>query len=171
MKKKIIRRTSRAFLYMAILGFIFLINSCSNKATSSSDDNGAKPQSMIPDAPKDDGQGVGRFKNVAVGTLDEKMATQGKLVFEAKCTACHNTTAIKKVGPGLKDVTQRRQPAWILNQITNPAEMIQKDPTAKELLGQYLTQMTFQDVTDDQARQILEFLRQNDNTGNEEAKK
>jgi cytochrome c2 len=83
-------------------------------------------------------------------------------IFESKCAACHKTTDQKVVGPGLKGVTTRRQPAWILNMMTNPIEMTQKDPTAKELLAEHLTQMTFQDVSDEQAKQILEYLRQND---------
>jgi cytochrome c1 len=55
--------------------------------------------------------------------------------------------------------------------MTNPVEMTQKDPTAKELLAEHLTQMTFQDVSDDQAKQILEYLRENDQESKEEAKK
>jgi hypothetical protein len=40
--------------------------------------------------------------------------------------------------------------------------MEQKDPVGQALLAKHLTQMTFQNVTDDETRQILEFLRQND---------
>jgi len=126
---------------------------------------------MVQDEPKDDGQGIGKFKDITFAALDEKLAEQGKAVFEAKCTACHKTTDQKVVGPGLKGVTTRRQAAWILNMVTNPVEMTQKDPTAKGLLAEHLTQMTFQDVSDDQAKQILEYLRQNDAAGAEEAKK
>ena len=144
--------------------------SCGNNEEKKSDD-GAAPQSMVQDAPKDDGQGIGKFKNITLAALDTKLAEQGKVVFEAKCTACHRTTDQKIVGPGLKGVTQKQSPAWILNMITNPAEMTQKDPTAKDLLATHLTQMTFQDVSDDQAKQILEYLRQNDAGGTEEAKK
>ncbi|MNZ88187.1 Cytochrome c2 iso-2 [compost metagenome] len=90
------------------------------------------------------------------------MATKGKSVFEAKCSACHKTDDQKIVGPGLKGVTERRTPEWIMNMITNPEEMTKKDPVAKALLEEHLTQMTFQNVTDDEARDILEYLRQND---------
>jgi mono/diheme cytochrome c family protein len=160
----------KTLLLVGCVAITFAISSCGDKQTAASD-NAAPAQSMIPDQPKDDGQGIGRFKNVTVSAIDEKLATAGQIVFEAKCSACHNPTATKKVGPGLLGVTTRRQPAWILNQITNPAEMTQKDPTSKALLAQYLTQMTFQDVTDDQARSILEFFRHNDASGPEQAKK
>jgi len=109
-----------------------------------------------------DNEGVGRFHNVTVGALDAAMATKGEAIFKTKCAACHKTTDEKIVGPGLKGVTEKRKPAWILNMITNPQEMTQKDPTAKKLLEEHLTQMTFQDVNDDDARSIVEFLRKND---------
>lgn len=144
--------------------------SCGNNEKKNEESSEA-PQSMVTEEPKDDGQGIGKFKNITLAALDEKLAEQGKTVFEAKCSACHNNTDVKKVGPGLKGVTERRQPAWILNMITNPAEMTQKDPTAKDLLATHLTQMTFQDVSDDQAKQILEYFRENDHESKEEAKK
>jgi hypothetical protein len=37
--------------------------------------------------------------------------------------------------------------------------MTQKDKTSKELFAQYLIQMTFQDVTQDDARALLEYMR------------
>jgi hypothetical protein len=46
--------------------------------------------------------------------------------------------------------------------ITNPEEMTKKDPVAKALFEKHLVQMTFQNVSDDETRQILEFLRKND---------
>ncbi len=160
----------RKLLSLATVAALFFISSCGNHEKSENESSEA-PQSMVQDAPKDDGQGIGKFKNITLAALDEKLAEQGKVVFEAKCSACHNATDVRKVGPGLKGVTERRQPAWILNQITNPTEMLQKDPTSKELLAVYLTQMTFQDVSDDQAKQILEYFRQNDKGGAEQAKK
>jgi mono/diheme cytochrome c family protein len=134
-------------------------------------DDSEAPQSMIADEPVDDGQGIGKFKDITLAALDPAIAEQGKVIFEAKCSACHKTSDKKVVGPGLLGVTERRQPAWILNMMTNPVEMTQKDPTAKELLAEHLTQMTFQDVSDDQAKQILEYLRENDQESKEEAKK
>ena len=157
-------------LSLATIASLIFLMSCGSNEEKKSDD-GSAPQSMVQDAPKDDGQGIGKFKNITLAPLDEKLAAQGKIVFEAKCSACHKSTDQRVVGPGLKGVTERRQPAWILNQITNPVEMTQKDPTSKELLATYLTQMTFQDVSDDQAKQILEYFRQNDHEASEHAGK
>ena len=73
---------------------------------------------------------------------------KGKTLFEAKCSACHKAEE-RYVGPALKGVTTRRSAEWIMNMILNPAEMLEKDATAKELLAEYMTQMTFQNVTQD----------------------
>lgn len=115
-----------------------------------------------PDA-KSDSKGVGKFTSVEVSpTIDDAMAKRGKLVFETKCTPCHKTTDEKLVGPGLKNITNLRTPEWIMNMITNPEEMTKKDPVAKALFEKHLVQMTFQNVSDTQTREIYEFLRQND---------
>lgn len=159
------------FLSLAIVATTLLFSSCGNTEKKTENESSETPKSMIADAPKDDGQGVGRYKNIALQPIDDKVASQGKVLFEAKCSACHKATEKKVVGPGLKGVTQRRQAAWILNMITNPIEMTKSDPTAKDLLATHLTQMTFQDVSDEQAKQILEFLRHNDSGGTEQAKK
>jgi mono/diheme cytochrome c family protein len=111
---------------------------------------------------KSDSKGVGRFTDVKLSAIDPAMAEKGMAVFTAKCSACHKVTDQKVVGPGLLGVTKRRTPEWIMNQITNPVEMEQKDPVGKALLEKHLTQMTFQNVTDEETRQILEYFRKND---------
>lgn len=117
---------------------------------------------LDPDA-KSTGKGIGKFTNVEVSeTIDNAMATKGKAVFETKCTPCHKTTDEKLVGPGLKNITNLRTPEWIMNMITNPEEMTKKDPVAKALFEKHLVQMTFQNVNDEETREIYEFLRQND---------
>lgn len=107
------------------------------------------------------GKGVGPIQSVQLGALDPSMAEKGKAAFEQKCAACHRFEE-RFVGPPLKGVTQRRTPEWIMNMILNPVEMTQKDPAAKELLANYLTQMTYQNVSEEEARAILEYFRQLD---------
>ena len=111
---------------------------------------------------KSESKGVGRFSSTEIGPLDKGMAQKGEAIFTTKCASCHKLTEEKLVGPGLKGVTERRTPEWILNMITNPDQMTKEDPVAKALFEKHLIQMTFQNVSDDEARQILEFLRQND---------
>ena len=111
----------------------------------------------------DDGKGVGPITNVELGAdIDKALAEKGKEIFESKCTACHNTDETRKVGPGLAGVTERRKPEWVMNMVLNPEKMVQEDPTAKELLAEYLAPMANQNLTEEEARAVLEYFRQND---------
>ncbi len=152
-------------LIIASAAFLYACGGSADQASSSADNTSASASNtsadVDPDA-KSDSKGIGKFTSVQLGAIDDAMADKGKVVFTAKCSACHKVTGDKVVGPGLKGVTQRRTPEWIMNQITNPVEMEQKDPVGKALLAKHLTQMTFQNVSDDETRQLLEYLRQND---------
>ena len=68
----------------------------------------------------------------------------------------------KLVGPGWEGVTKRRKPEWIMNFITNPDPMIDKDPELQAQLELCLVRMPNQNVTDQEAREILEFMRKVD---------
>lgn len=103
--------------------------------------------------------GIGPVTSLSLESeLKADLVKSGTELFSAKCAACHKMDE-RYVGPALKGVTERRKPEWIMNMILNPVEMTQKDPTAQELLGEYMTQMTFQNVTQDEARAILEYFR------------
>ncbi len=92
-------------------------------------------------------------------TIDEALAKKGEELFEKKqCTSCHKLDD-RLVGPPLRDVVNQRPPEWIMNMIVNPEEMILKDPVAKKLLEEYGVPMTNQNVSVEEARAILEFLR------------
>ncbi len=106
--------------------------------------------------------GIGPVKSITLGPIDKNMVEKGKQIFDMKCVACHKFDS-KLVGPPLKDVTKRRKPEWIMNMILNPEQMTKENPAAKQLFGQYLTQMTFQDVSQDDARAVLEYFRSLDN--------
>jgi mono/diheme cytochrome c family protein len=103
--------------------------------------------------------GIGPVKEeLKLEPINDNMVARGREIFNVKCVACHKFD-VKLVGPPLKDVTKRRRPEWIMNQMLNPLEMTQKDPVSKELFAQYLIQMTFQDVNQLDARAILEYFR------------
>lgn len=66
----------------------------------------------------------------------------------------------KFIGPALAGVTERRSPEWIMNMILNPEEMIQKDPIAKQLMIESnMAVMANQNLTEEEARAILEYFR------------
>ena len=96
--------------------------------------------------------------------LNQQWVTAGKGTYELKCQACHKLTAERLVGPGWQGVTQRREPHWIMNMITNVDMMLEKDPEAQKLLEQCLVRMPNQNLSKDESRQVLEFMRSNDGT-------
>lgn len=108
----------------------------------------------------DESKGVGPIHDLELGALDEALAAKGEKAFSGTCSACHKMDA-RYVGPALAGVTKRRKPEWIMNMIMNPTEMTQKDPTAKALLGEYMTQMSV-NATEEEARAILEYFRKMD---------
>ena len=89
---------------------------------------------------------------------DPAMAAAGKAVFETKCSACHKMGE-KYVGPALGEVTTRRSPAFIMNMMLNPQEMIERHPVVKQLVAEMMSFMPNQGLTQDEARQVLEYLR------------
>lgn len=109
-------------------------------------------------------RGIGPVTKVDIGPIDRTMAEKGRSIFEQKCAACHHLDE-RFVGPAIRGVTKRRTPEWIMNMILNPVEMTQKDPVARELLATHLTQMTFQNVTEPEARAVLEYFRTVDEGG------
>lgn len=152
---------SAALLFLAALVF-YSCSSDNTATTETTQESGLAHQA--PAAPvEDDGKGIGPITSVEVGAeVDEALASQGKSIFEGKCSACHQLSDQKIVGPGLLGVTEKRKPEWVMNMIINPEEMTKKDPTAKKLLAEHLTQMTNQNINETDARALLEFLRQND---------
>ncbi len=103
-------------------------------------------------------KGVGKIKSITLGDIDDAMVSEGEAIFKAKCTACHKISK-RFVGPGLKGVTERRTPEWIMNMILDPELMVAENENAKQLLVEYSAPMANQSLTEDEARAILEYFR------------
>lgn len=102
-------------------------------------------------------------KDVALTTpLNAEWIKAGQGYYDLKCSACHKLTSDKLVGPGWSGVTKRRTPVWIMNMITNVDMMLEKDPEAQKLLEQCLVRMPNQNLTQEEARKVIEFMRKND---------
>ena len=147
----------------ALLTSSLLIYSCGG-GTGSSDDNTTSAGTAPNGNPEyDPNRGTGKFTTVDVEEhLNTAMADEGKKVYDVKCSACHKLTNEKLVGPGWEGVTTRHQPVWIMNFTTNPDEMIDKDPKAQAMLEICLVRMPNQNLSDAEARSVLEFMRKND---------
>jgi mono/diheme cytochrome c family protein len=106
---------------------------------------------------------IGAVKYVLLeDPLEAELIVEGKTTYEQKCIACHYLNDEKLVAPGWADITNRREPAWIMNMILNVNIMLEVDSIACELLEENETRMPEQHLTIDQARSVLEFMRQND---------
>ncbi len=105
-------------------------------------------------------KGIGPITTVTLDAeVNQTMADAGKEVYEAKCTACHKAEK-KYIGPSPKGILENRSPEWIMNMILNPDEMVKEDPIAKALLMEFNgTPMANQNLTEEEARSILEYFR------------
>src|SRR5690554_1699955 len=145
-------------LVLLSVSILFMI-SCGKKENSTSDFS--KP--VDSESTYDPMRGEGRFDNIDLPeTLGHEMAKLGEIVSGTKCLACHKLTSERLVGPGWAGVTERRTPEWLMNFVTNPDPMIDKDPELQAQLEVCLVRMPNQNISDDEARQILEFMRKND---------
>ena len=152
-----------------IIAFVTFLLSCGG-GTNSGNNTGATAGSDSSAGTKtgdnpayDPHRGEGKFTKVDVpASLDAAKADAGNKVYDVKCGACHKLTEEKLVGPGWKGVTSRHTPEWIMNFITNTDEMIDKDPKAQAQLEICLVRMPNQNLSDDDARNLYEFMRRND---------
>jgi cytochrome c2 len=130
---------------------------------ASDDNTDSSNNTPTPPVANNDGRGVGEIKNVTLNNpLDAEMVKRGNAIYDMKCSACHKLTAQRVVGPGFAGVTERRKPEWIMNMVTNTEAMLEKDPAAQALLEECLTRMPNQNVSQTEARDILEFFLSND---------
>ncbi len=150
----------KLIIFFAIGIFIY---ACSNNSNQQNKSNGSKASSSKTTSDYDPTRGEGKHSKVELGDkLDVKMAEEGKTIANLKCASCHKYTDEKLVGPGWAGVSKKHKPEWIMNFITNPDPMIDKDPELQAQLEICLVRMPNQNLTDDDARKILEFMRQND---------
>ena len=143
---------TKIFFLLGITGMIALSN-CTQSA--SNNDNAATKTATDPMKDK----GIGPVTSVTLGAIDNAMVEAGKNIYNTKCTSCHNPTQ-KLIGPPQKGVLDRRTPEWTMNMILNPQEMLDKDPVAQKLLAEFNNvPMTNQNLSQDDARKILEYFR------------
>jgi cytochrome c5 len=149
----------RSLVFAAV---ILLLQACGSKTPATDSAPAPNANVVIDTKAHSDSKGVGKFTEYKLEAIDPAKADLGKAVFTTKCTACHKLTADKFVGPGLLGVTTRRTPEWILNMITGPEAMVKTDPVAKKLYEEILTPMANQNISEAEALNILDYLRQND---------
>lgn len=113
----------------------------------------------IEDTPTLDNKGVGPIKTVELGDdIDQAMVDAGEETFNTFCIACHKLDG-RLVGPPLRNVLNLRSPEWTMNMILDPDTMLSDDPVARELLDIYGAPMANLGLTEDEARELVEYFR------------
>lgn len=140
---------------------MLLLTACGSKeAAEQAAKDAPTPGELIANQPIAHGPEI---KTVEITTpLNQAWVAGGKAIYDGKCMPCHRLTADKLVGPGWLGVTTRRQPVWIMNMICNTDMMLAQDEDAQKQLELCLVRMPNQNVAVEDARKILEFMRQVD---------
>lgn len=147
------------FITIFLLSFVFL--SCGDNENGSSEESSENTPGST-SANEIHGNEVKAGDVTITNPLNAEWVSNGKKIYDVKCQACHKLSDERVVGPGWKGVTKKREPHWIMNMITNVEMMLEKDPEAQKLLEQCLVRMPNQNITKDEARHVLEFMRSND---------
>jgi mono/diheme cytochrome c family protein len=92
--------------------------------------------------------------------IDQALVKQGEGLFQTKgCSACHGIG--RRIScPDLQDVPMQRTAEWMEHQILHPEVMTKEDPIAHQLFAQYSLQMPNQQLTEPEAKAVIEFLKQ-----------
>ncbi len=151
------KRIQRIALSIATAALLFLAG-CGGGDDAPADDSatgGADQDGLTAEQIE---HGIGPISAFDPGPIDPDLVAQGEKVFQTNCSACHKMDS-RYVGPSLGDVTERRSPAFVMNMILNPEQMIKEHPEGKKMFAEYMTPMANQNMTEEQARAILEYLR------------
>ncbi|MCE7862490.1 MAG: cytochrome c [Bacteroidetes bacterium CHB5] len=147
---------------LIVLGLVAIVFACAPDKPVNTEEKPDINKSAV-EAITDPTKGIGAVKNVTLNTpLEQDRIKRGLSIYEMKCQACHRLDETRVVGPGWKNVTKIRKPEWIMNMITNVDVMLDQDPEAQKLLELCLMRMPNQNMSIGDARDVLEFMRQND---------
>jgi mono/diheme cytochrome c family protein len=101
---------------------------------------------------------IGPVTELELGPYDPSLAAEGERSFKLRCSACHALDR-ELVGPPLGGILGARTPVYVMNMIVNPTEMLERHPVAQALLEKYAVPMADLGVSEEDAREILEYLR------------
>jgi cytochrome c551/c552 len=151
---------------LILSALVFFIAACAGSGDGNNEDTTSQSTTETTEDGNpsyDPNRGEGKFTNVEVGpNLDAAMAEKGEKVADLKCTSCHKMTDERLVGPGWAGVTKRHTPEWIMNFMTNTDAMIDKDPKVQAMLEICMVRMPNQNLSDDDARNVYEYMRKVD---------
>ena len=159
----------KKLVYMALAAVVMGLAACGNNAQEEARlkrkaefEKKVAEESKVPASERItlDNKGVGPIKDLPLSDLiDEEMVKRGMKLFETNCSACHKVDK-RFIGPSPKGIMKRRSPEWVMNMILDPQLMVEQDRCAKDLLVEFNgAAMANQNMTEEQARDILEYFR------------
>ena len=152
----------KSFLAIALLISCTLFFAACNSEEKPNESTTTKTQEPAANQSEVHGTEVKPGEITLTTPLNQEWVKAGKGIYDLKCQSCHRLTDERLVGPGWAGVTKRREPHWIMNMITNVDMMLETDPEAQKLLEQCMVRMPNQNLSKDESRQIIEFMRSND---------
>ena len=149
------------YLLLIVISALALVTGCGGDSSESNTSNQTQTMNTNPSGLSDweleNGFGPVK-KKLNLGPIDKSMAAEGEKIFESKCASCHKLDE-RYTGPAQRNVLQRVSPEFFMNTVLNPDENLEKHPHSKEMLAQYMTKMTNQNVNLKDARALLEYFR------------
>jgi cytochrome c len=148
------------YFLLIVISMLALVTACGGDSKESDKSNQTVNKtnpSGLPDWELENGFGPVK-KKLNLGPIDKTMAAEGEKIFESKCATCHKLDE-RYTGPAQRNVLQRVTPEFFMNTVLNPDENLEKHPHSKEMLAQYMTKMTNQNVNLKDARALLEYFR------------
>jgi len=148
---------------LVVVILLFFAGYGNGQTNQESNESAEEPTSMIAKeemAEPMNNKGIGPITSVILDKeIDMGMARLGEVIYQQMCITCHKPDK-DFIGPAPKGILGRRSAEWIMNMILNPEEMILKDSIAAALLIQYNgAPMADQNLSEEQARQVLEYFR------------
>jgi cytochrome c551/c552 len=111
------------------------------------------------------------FTAFAIGTNAAPPSEEGKTIFNARCASCHNVNK-QLTGPALAGLHERRSIGWIINFVQSSQSMVKggdKDAVALFEKFNKIPMPDHPDLTDDNIKSIVEFVKTESKTATETA--
>ncbi|MBK6937942.1 MAG: cytochrome c [Chitinophagaceae bacterium] len=148
--------------YFFIVFIAFGIIACNNGKPELTEPEPYRPGPLDMTAPPAFSPPVKESDIVIGKNINPQLSKQGEVLYNTKCKVCHKINTETLVGPGLKNITKRRSPAWIMNIILYTGMMLQNDPEARKQYEIFKVTMPALPLTNGEARSLFEFFRKND---------
>jgi cytochrome c551/c552 len=111
------------------------------------------------------------FTAFVIGANAAPPSEEGKTIFNARCASCHNINK-QLTGPALAGLHERRSIDWIINFVHSSQSMVKSgDKDAVALFEKFnkIPMPDHSDLTDDNIKSIVEFVKTESKTATETA--